>query len=252
MTSDTELTVGSPHYYASVMSSTLHQPSIPSSLILLEALEKIIVDVTDPGVARLKIQWWQEQITLCGNQKNSDTQLHPLLKQSDFIKTDNIPLWHQYLNCLEQIILHKKPPNNIALITFSEQLSAPETLVFSQHPAARLLSISLSLGRIALSQNERVIDTFLDQTSVIEGRLEYLSLSQQYYQQACQQQDIDDTLCVGYILACCQQKQLKATQKKLLTNKEILVSLMPLHYYWLSRKAFRNISRQRMPAMVTF
>lgn len=118
------------YHYASVFVPRAQQASVRTVFLLWQTLEKTATACTDPGVARLKIQWWQQELS----KLSGTTELqHPLSRQlrqlglTDTIieKLGHLPL---YFDSILQ-------PGTIANVTQLQQLidAGPSNLFTIMH-----------------------------------------------------------------------------------------------------------------------
>ena len=256
MTDFPELTVGTARYYTAVMSNESLQARVYSSLALTQTLEKMLIKVSDPGVARLKIQWWKDEIAKASKEQNTQVQ-HPLIAHLTHFSEHDIKLYHNYLDALESMITEKLTLQNSQQIAqFAAILSTPETTIFVDNEDTgcqqftESMGISLALGRMALTDNPKLQQLFFSHGL---NKQQYIALSQDYYANAfisIHTTVTTQTLFPAYQLASCQQKLNQKVIKKWIKTPETIASLSPLHYYWLSRQAHRALSKGKLRPLV--
>lgn len=99
---------GSNLYYASLYEKEDHKPIVIGLHTLLQELNDVLLECSDPGVARLKFRWWQEELERLEQQQAR----HPVsryLQQQARLNADAIALLQQAVVGFEYLLLPEQP-----------------------------------------------------------------------------------------------------------------------------------------------
>ncbi len=99
---------GSNLYYASLYEREDHKPIVIGLHTLLQELNDVLLECSDPGVARLKFRWWQEELDRLEQQQAR----HPVsryLQQKVRPKADMIALLQQAVTGFEDLLMPEQP-----------------------------------------------------------------------------------------------------------------------------------------------
>ena len=134
---------GSAHYYVARFAAPAEHQAVTSWLAWFAQLDQMTDNIKDPGVARLKLDWWHAEID------QLDQARHPLAQAlKPWVQAPwQIKQMHRVLFGIEQHIQKKSPVNIAELTDQCDQAGASRALLLANNADAELQAQATILGR---------------------------------------------------------------------------------------------------------
>ncbi len=113
---------GSNLYYATIFDSVKNKTIIITLHAFLYELSEIIHECSDPGIARIKLKWWQEEIERLSNNEAR----HPVTQQmQECIIIDHklIIIFNSIIECFNQFIFVEQPDSIESILSLYKSTS---------------------------------------------------------------------------------------------------------------------------------
>lgn len=109
---------GSAYYYVARFSERRRRDATAAWLAWFSHIDRIAVQARDPGVSRLKLDWWREEAGLA----LQDRARHPIARalSTELVGEWQVTQMHRALDGIEQRILRRRPRDRHEFFVFGE------------------------------------------------------------------------------------------------------------------------------------
>ncbi len=121
---DKALPDGSNLYYAALFTRESNKPTVIGLHALLQELYDVLLECSDPGIARIKFRWWQEELERLG----AEEARHPVsryLQANVSISDTALALLLESVTGFEQLLMHQQPVSVNDSLALFEHAASP-------------------------------------------------------------------------------------------------------------------------------